>query len=94
MIGAFRHVVPGTHQPLKLREGRVDFPGHGALLGFVPDNLDGQLPEIAQHRSRELENLDILEVRLEFPESDGVLHVVVGEAIDLHNLGRMVECPP
>ena len=41
VVGAFRDVVPGADQRLELREGRVHLPGHGSLLGFFPDDLDG-----------------------------------------------------
>src|SRR6266567_7567574 len=46
MIGAFRDVVPRTHQRLELREGRVHLPGHRGLLGLFPDHLGRQLLEI------------------------------------------------
>jgi hypothetical protein len=38
MVGAFRDVIPGTHQRLELREGRVHLFRHGSLLGFLPDD--------------------------------------------------------
>src|SRR6266446_2180600 len=95
MVGAFGDAIPGTHQRLELRERRVDFPGHGRLLGFFPDHLGRQLPEIAQHRHREREHLDFaLELRLEPFERDGVLRVEGREAIDLHRCGGVVERPP
>src|SRR5213078_966529 len=59
MVGAFGDVVPGTHQRLELREGRVHLFGHRGLLGFLPDDLGCQLLEIAQHRHRKLEDLDL-----------------------------------
>src|SRR5712692_8508738 len=59
VVGAFGHMVPGAHQRLELREGRVDFPGHGGLFGFFPGDLGRQLPELAQHRHRELGHLDL-----------------------------------
>src|SRR5437879_7910783 len=78
MVGAFGDVVPGAHQRLELREGRVHLPGHGGLLGFFPDDLGCQLLEIAQHRHRELEDLDLaLELRLQSLERDGILGVEV-----------------
>src|SRR5947209_20563343 len=95
MVGAFGDVVPGAHQRLELREGRVHLPGHGGLLGLLPDDLRRQLLEITQHRHRELDHIDLsLELRLEPLERDRVLRVVVREAIDLHRGGRMVERPP
>src|ERR1700675_4904554 len=84
MVSAFGDVVPGAHQRLELREGRVHLPGHGGLLGFLPDDLGRQLLEIAQHRHREREHLDRpLELRLESLERDGVLHVEFRATIDL-----------
>src|SRR5215470_9321662 len=59
VVGAFGDVVPGPHQGLELREGRVDLPGHGRLLGFFLDDLGGQLLEITQDRSREGKELDL-----------------------------------
>ena len=47
MVGAFRDVIPGAHQRLELREGRVSLPRHGALLGLFPHDLGRQLLEIA-----------------------------------------------
>src|SRR5207245_5704928 len=95
MVGAFRDVVPGTHERLELRERRVHLPGHGGLLGFFPDDLGRQLLEIAQHRHRELEHLDLaLELHLESPERDRILGMVIREAIDLDCRGGMVERPP
>src|SRR5712692_880217 len=71
MVGAFGDVVPRAHQRLEFREGSVHLPGHGSLLGFFPDDLGRQLLEIAQHRRRELENLDLaLELRPESLERD------------------------
>src|SRR6266446_8100109 len=95
VVGAFRNVVPGAHERLELREGRVHLPGHGGLLGLFSDDLGRQLLEIAQHRGRELEHLDLaLELRLESLQRDRVLGVEVREAIDLHGSDGMVECPP
>src|SRR2546427_3704775 len=95
MVRAFGDVVPGAHQRLEFREGRVHLAGHGGFLGFFLGGLGRQLLEIAQHRHREREHLDLaLELRLEPPERDGVLDVVVLEAIDLHGGGGMVERPP
>src|SRR2546426_1417615 len=94
VVSAFGDVVPGAHQRLELREGRVHLPGHGGLLGLLPDDLRRQLLEITQHRHRELDHLDLaLELRLEPFERDRVLRVVVREAIDLHCRGGMVERP-
>ena len=59
MVGTLRDVVPGPDQRLKLRERCVNFPGHGSLLRLLSDDLGGQFLEIAQHRSRELEDLDL-----------------------------------
>src|SRR6266849_7793335 len=73
MVGALGDVVPGAHQRLELREGRVHLPGHRSLLGFLSDDLGRQLFEIAQHWYRELEELDLaLELGLESLERDGV----------------------
>src|SRR5216683_6717917 len=94
VVSAFGDVIPGTHQRLELREGRVDFPGHGSLLGFLPDDLGRQLLEIAQHRRRELDHLDLaLELRLESLQRDRVLQVKVGETVDLHGCSSMIERP-
>src|SRR5690349_20646418 len=66
MVGAFGNAIPGAQRGLELREGRVHPPGHRGLLGFVPHDLGCQLFEIAQHRPRELDNLDLaLELHLE-----------------------------
>src|SRR5262245_28313510 len=74
VVGAFGHVVPRPHQRLELRERRVDLPGHGRLLGFVPGDLGGQPLEIAEHRCRELEHFNFpLELHLEPRQRDGVL---------------------
>src|SRR5215471_8353783 len=95
MVGTLRDVIPGTHQRLELREGRVHLPRHGRLLGFFSDDLGRQLLEIAQHRCRQLENLDLaLELCLEALERQPVLHMEVGGGIDLHRGGGMVEHPP
>jgi hypothetical protein len=95
MVGAFRDVVPGANLRLELREGRVHPPGHGRLLGFLPDDLGRQLLELAQHRHRNLEHLDLaLELRPETLQRDRVLRVVVREAVDLHGRGGMIERPP
>src|SRR5437667_5132488 len=95
MVGALGDPIPGAHQRLELREGRVHLPGHGSPLGFLSDNLGGELFEIAEHRHRKLENLDhTLELRLEPLKRNGVLHVVVREAIYLHCGNGMVESPP
>src|SRR5215510_14142792 len=84
MVGALGDVVPGGHQRLELRERRVDLPGHGRLLGFLPGDLGGQPLEIAEHRCRELEHFNFpLELHLEPRQRDGVLRVVFREAIDL-----------
>src|SRR5215472_6644021 len=71
VVGALGDVIPRAHQRLELRERRVHLPGHRGLLGFVPDDFGGQLPEIAQHGSRKLDYLDLaLELRLELREGD------------------------
>src|SRR6266550_1359923 len=94
MVGAFRDVVPGAHERLELREGGVHLPGHGSLLGFLPDNFGRQFLEIAQHGHRESEHLDLaLELRLESLQRDRVLRVEVRAAVDLHGRGGMVEHP-
>src|SRR4030095_16816573 len=95
IVGAPCDAVPGAHQRLELRERRVHLPGHGALLGFVPDDFGRQLLQVAQHGHRVLENFDLaLEFRLEALERDRVLHVIVREAIDLGCRGGVVEHPP
>src|SRR5437016_7568018 len=95
MVGAFRGVIPGAHQRLELREGRVHPPGHGGLLRFFPDDLGRHLPELPQHRKGELAHLDLAaELRLESPERERVLRVEVGEAIYLDCRSSMVERPP
>src|SRR6266568_4234403 len=95
MVGAFSDVVPGSHQRLELREGRVDLPCHGGLLGFFLDHLGRQLPEIAQDRRRKLYNLDLaLELSLESFKSDRVLQVEVAETVDVHGRRGMVQHPP
>src|SRR6266540_3103887 len=74
VVSAFGDVVPRADQRLELREGRVDLPGHGGLLGSFPDDFGRQLLEIAQHRNRELKHLDLaLELGLESPERDRIL---------------------
>src|SRR5438876_2488241 len=95
VVSAFGDVVPGAHQRLELCEGGMHLPGHGGLLGLLPDDLGCQLLEITQHRKRELEQLDLaLELRLESFQRDGVLGVEVREAVDLHGGHGMVERPP
>ena len=85
-------MVPGCKQRLELREGRVNLPGHGALLGFFLDHLARELLEIAQHRRRVLDDLDLaLELGPEPIERDGILNVEVGETVDLNGGGGMVE---
>jgi len=59
VVGAFGDKVPGAHERLELREGRVHLPGHGALLGLLLDDLGSQLLEFAQHRNRKLKQLDL-----------------------------------
>src|SRR5215510_6957201 len=59
MVGAFGDVVPRPHECLELRVRRVDFPGHRALLGLLLDGLAGKLLELAQHRGRVLNDLDL-----------------------------------
>src|SRR5581483_5929093 len=95
MVGALGHVVPGPDQRLEPRERRVDLAGHGGLLGFFPDHLGGQLPEVPQHRRRELEHLDLaLELGPEPLERHRVLRVVFGAAVDLDGRCRVVEHAP
>jgi hypothetical protein len=61
---------------------------------FFPDDLGRQLLEIAQHRHREQEHVDLtLELRLESLERDGVLHVEVRATLDLHGPGGTIERP-
>jgi hypothetical protein len=60
----------------------VHLPGRRALLGFLPDDLGRELPEVAKHRRRQLENLDLpLELGLEPPQREGVLRLVLREEI-------------
>src|SRR5215813_10085534 len=95
MVGAFGHVVPRANQRLEFRERRVHLPRHLALLGFLPDDLGGELLEFAQHRRRKLDDLDlVLELRPEPLEGDGILCVEVSQAVDHHGGGGVVECPP
>src|SRR5262245_59024192 len=95
MVGALGDVVPGAHQRLELGERRVHLPRRGGLFRLFLDDLGGQLLEIAQHRSRELEDLDLLlEFRSEPRERDGVLGVVLAEAIGLDGRASMVEHSP
>src|SRR5215468_5049515 len=94
-VGAFGNVIPGHHQLLELREGQADLSGHGGLLGFLSDNLGGQLPEIAQHRYRELEHFDLsFELRAQALEGDRVLRVELSEADYLHGGRGIVQHPP
>src|SRR5215471_18642269 len=73
VVGALGDVIPRPHQRLELRERRVHLPGHGRLLRPLLDDLGRQLPEVAQHRRRELDDLDLaLELRLEPLQRDGV----------------------
>src|SRR6266853_2808208 len=95
MVGAFGDVILGPHQRLELGDGGVHHPGHWRLLGFLLDDLRRQLLEIAQHRHRQWEHLDLaLELRLESFQRDRVLHVEVRATIDLHGRGGMIEHPP
>src|SRR5499425_610338 len=95
VVGAFGHVVPRTHQRLELRERRVHLARHGRLFRLFPDDLGRLLPEIAQHRRRKLEHLDLsLELSPESLERDGVLRVVVRKAVDLNRCRGVVERPP
>src|SRR5215471_2467818 len=83
VVGALGDVVPGADQRLELRVGRVDLPGHRALLRLLPDGLAGKLLELAQHGGRVLENFDlVLELRPQALEGDGILRVKVGQAVD------------
>src|SRR5215813_7031368 len=95
MVGALGHVVPRPHQRLELHERRVDLPRHLALLGFLSDDIRGELLEFAQHRRRKLNDLDLfLELRPEPLKRDGILCVEVAQAVDHHGGGRMIEGPP
>src|SRR5207244_11514946 len=95
MVGAFRDVVPGTHERLELRERRVHLPGHGGLRGLFPDDLGRQLLEIAQHGHREREQLDLaLELCLEPFERDCIPRLAVREAVALDRGSGVVERPP
>src|SRR5262245_24061642 len=92
VVGAVRHVVPGGHQRLEPSEGGVHSLGHRGLLGLLLHHLGGKLLEIAQHRPRELDHLDLcLELRLEPRERARVLRVEVRETVDAHRGSGMVE---
>src|SRR5215510_9657490 len=69
MVRAFRNVIPRTDQRLELREGRMDLLRHRRLLRFFPDDVGGELLKLAEHRRRDLENVDlVLELCLELRE--------------------------
>src|SRR6476660_8146562 len=94
-VRALRDVVPRSHQGLELRERGVHLAGHGRLLGFLPDDVAGDLSQIAQHWTGELDHLDLaLELGPEPLERDRVLGVEIGETDDLHGRGGIVERPP
>src|SRR5512138_2258146 len=85
MVGAFSHVVPRTDQGLEFRVGSVHLAGHRRLLRFFLDDLGRELLEIAQHRCRKGENLDlVLELPLEALEGDRILRLVVRAAMNAH----------
>jgi hypothetical protein len=91
MVRALGDVIPGTHERLEPREGRVHFPGHGALLGFVLDDLGSKLLELTKHRRRVLDDLHLaLELGPETLERDRVLRVKVGEAVNLDGSSGVV----
>src|SRR5262245_47731908 len=84
MIGALGDVIPRADQRLELGVRGVDLPRHRRLLRLLPDHLTGQLPKVAQHRRRELDDLDLaLELRLEAFQRDRVLGVKISEAVEL-----------
>src|SRR4029450_7323756 len=88
------YVIPGTDERLELRERRMDLPGHGSFLGFLPDDLGRKLLEIAQHRKRKLDHLDLtLELRPESLQRDRILRLVLRGPVDVHGGGGMVEGP-
>src|SRR6185369_6304920 len=92
VVHALGDLVPGSEQRLELRERRIHLLRHGALLGMVPDDIDRDLLEIAQHHRRELDELDLaLELCLDSLEGDGVLRVEVHEANDLGGRHGQVE---
>src|SRR5262249_4204557 len=91
MVGALGHAVPRPHQRLELRVGRVHLPGHGCLLRLFPVDLCGELLEIAEHRHRDLDHLDLhLGLRLEAREGHRVLFMEESAAVDLHGGEGMV----
>src|SRR5688572_14392611 len=95
MVGALRNVVLLTQRGLEFREGRAHLAGHPSRLGLFRDHFGRQLLEIAQDRHRQLDDLDLaLELDLEPLQRDGVLDVVLGEAIDLNDLGGVFERAP
>src|SRR5262250_1066528 len=92
LVGAFGDMVPRAHQRLEFRERRVDLLRHRRLLGCLLDDLGGDLPELAQHRHGELDDLDrTLELRLETLERDGILQVEVGRSIGVHGRHGVIE---
>src|SRR5215813_6038519 len=92
VVGALGHAVPRAHQRLELCEGGVDLAGHGRLLRFLLHDLGGDLPELAQHGCRKLDDLDgTLELRLESLERDGILQVEIGRGIRVHGCRGVVE---
>src|SRR5262249_24672476 len=95
MVGAFGDVIPRAYQGLKLRERRVDLPGHRRLLGLFSDDFARQLLELAQRGRGELKDLDLaLELGLEARERDRVLGVKVGREVDLLRLDGVIEQLP
>src|SRR5215470_13555037 len=95
LVGPLGDVIPRADQRLELREGRMDFPGHGRLLRFLFHDLGGDLLELPEHQRRELDNLDCaLELRLETLERDGILQMEVGRAIRVHGRHSVVEHAP
>ena len=81
VVGTLGDAIPRAYQRLELRERRVHLPGHGGFLRLFPDNLAGQLLEVAQHGDRKLDDLDFpLELRPEPFDGERILRVRLDQA--------------
>src|SRR5262245_48891469 len=95
VIGTLGHVVPRANERPELHERRMDFSRHGGFLGLFLHNLRRNLLQVAQHRNREGEDLDLApELRPETFQRDGILGVVVREGVNLDSGRRVIEYPP
>src|SRR5690349_19607393 len=95
MVGPLGDAVPLAQERLELRERRVHLSGHRRHLRLLPHGIGRQFLEIAQHRRREREDLDLaLEFGLELSKRNRVLRLVVRMAIGVDRGGRVVERPP